>query len=193
MYGHPLLRFREWRAVRRHDSPVAAGVTPDAVTETEGLEVSPLEVTHLEECLALDRSALGGLWTPDHWRTELVDPRRPCLGLREGASLVAMACGWLIVDELHISLVAVDPGLRRRGLGRRVTLALLEEAVHAGAERATLEVAVDNAAAVGLYGALGFRTAGRRCRYYRDGRDALIQWLRLEPLGAGATHSAMHP
>lgn len=165
----------------------------DPAAEPEALEVAPLEAADLNECLALDQRALGGLWTPDQWRTELADPRRPCLGLLESASLVAMACGWLIVDELHISLVAVDPGCRRRGLGRRVTLALLEEAVRSGAARATLEVAADNAAAVGLYGALGFRTAGRRCGYYRDGRDALIQWLRLEPLGAGAMHSEIHP
>ena len=47
------------------------------------------------------------------------------------------------------------------------------------ARHATLEVAADNAAALALYAAEGFTTAGRRSRYYSDGRDALIQWLEL--------------
>ncbi len=151
----------------------------------------PLEVRadelgepHLQACRALDQSALGGFWSEGQWAAELVDPRRPCLGLWQQDALVAAACGWLIVDELHITLVAVDPAHRRRGLGRRVIEALLGRAEVLGAERATLEVAADNAAAVGLYGALGFQTAGRRCRYYRDGRDALIQWRQLGPRAA---------
>ncbi|MEI6828995.1 MAG: GNAT family N-acetyltransferase [Synechococcaceae cyanobacterium ELA445] len=168
-------------------------MNPNPAADLEGLEVAPLGAADLDECLGLDRRALGGFWTPDQWRTELADPRRPCLGVFASASLVAMACGWLIVDELHISLVAVDPGFRRRGLGRRVTRALLEEALRSGAARATLEVAADNTAAEGLYGALGFRTAGRRCGYYRDGRDALIQWLNLLARGAGATHPEIDP
>lgn len=140
-----------------------------------------LGAIHLLACCALDQSALGGLWSEGQWATELADPRRPCLGLWQQDALVAAACGWLIIDELHITLVAVDPAQRRRGLGRLVIEALLRRAEDLGAERATLEVAADNAAAVGLYGALGFHTAGRRCHYYRDGRDALIQWRQLEP------------
>ncbi len=57
--------------------------------------------------------------------------------------------------------------------------AFLVQAREAGALRATLEVASDNAAALGLYGRMGFRTAGIRRGYYRNGSDALIQWLEL--------------
>jgi ribosomal-protein-alanine N-acetyltransferase len=90
-----------------------------------------------------------------------------------------MACGWLVVDELHITLVATDPGQRRQGLGRLALSALLQQGVGAGAVHATLEVAASNAAAVALYAALGFQSAGVRRGYYRNGDDALIQWLRL--------------
>jgi hypothetical protein len=47
------------------------------------------------------------------------------------------------------------------------------------AQHATLEVAAGNIAAQALYAAAGFRTAGIRRAYYRNGDDALIQWLRL--------------
>ena len=97
-----------------------------------------------------------------------------------------MACGWLVVDELHITLVAVAPGRRRHGLGRQVLSALLEEGVRQGARHATLEVADGNQAACAFYKAAGFREAGRRRGYYRNGDDALIQWLRLPGAGKGA-------
>ena len=135
----------------------------------------------LEACLALDALALQGLWTHAQWSAELEDPRRPCLGLRtsECERLTAMACGWLVADELHITAVAVDPQHRRQGLGSQVLQALLQEAVRQGALHATLEVAASNEAAQALYAAAGFRTAGVRRAYYRNGDDALIQWMRL--------------
>ena len=136
-------------------------------------------LAQLQPCLELDQRALGGLWTESQWRSELEDPRRPCWGLVEGGQLLALACGWLVVDELHITAVAVDPTRRRQGLGRRVLELLLERAAAAGAAHATLEVAASNGAAVALYGRCGFSTAGVRRAYYRNGDDALVQWRRL--------------
>ncbi len=138
-----------------------------------------LQESDLQACLALDRQALGGLWSADQWRRELQEPARPVLGLGEGPRLQAVACGWLVVDELHITLVAVDPQHRRLGLGRTILMALLEAGRRAGARHATLEVAAGNTAARGLYGGCGFQDAGVRRGYYRNGDDALIQWLRL--------------
>ena len=138
-----------------------------------------LQIGHRDACLALDRACLGGLWTETQWQSELADPRRPGVGLWSGETLVAMASGWLVLDELHITLVAVDPGQRRRGLGRQVLHALLQAGQQQGAVHATLEVSPGNDAAVALYRSLGFKDAGLRRGYYRNGDDALIQWLRL--------------
>ena len=80
---------------------------------------------HLEACLVLDAAALGGLWSREQWRRELEEAGRPGVGLWHQGQLVAMACGWLIVDELHVTLVAVAPERRRLGLGRQVLEALL--------------------------------------------------------------------
>ena len=136
-------------------------------------------LAQLQPCLELDQRALGGLWTESQWRSELEDPRRPCWGLVEGGQLLALACGWLVVDELHITAVAVDPAHRRQGLGRQVLELLLERAAAAGAAHATLEVAARNGAAVALYGRCGFSTAGVRRGYYRNGDDALVQWRQI--------------
>jgi ribosomal-protein-alanine N-acetyltransferase len=61
-----------------------------------------------------------------------------------------------------------------------VLSALLLEGSAQGAVHATLEVAADNDAAQALYAAAGFQTAGIRRAYYRNGQDALIQWIKLD-------------
>jgi ribosomal-protein-alanine N-acetyltransferase len=154
--------------------PSAASIPPPPAGK-----VGSLEPSHLQACLALDQRCLGGLWNEDQWQRELADPARPGVGLWQGGELLAMACAWLVVDELHITLVAVDPHWRQQGLGRRVLGQLLASGQRRGASRATLEVATGNTAARGLYGALGFDEAGVRRGYYRNGDDALIKWVKL--------------
>lgn len=140
-----------------------------------------LDSAWLDACVALDLSSLNGLWTAGQWSRELADSSRLCLGLVVAGDLVGVACGWLVVDELQISVVAVDPDRRRRGVGRQLLEALLKAAQGKGACQATLEVAPDNVAAVALYTSLGFTTTGTRNGYYSDGRDALIRWKDLVP------------
>ena len=149
---------------------------PNGQAET----IRSLGIEALEACLELDDAALGGFWNRQQWHTELAEARRPCLGLWLGSQLQALACSWLVVDELHITAIAVRPQQRRRGLGGRVLAALLLEGTAQGAAHATLEVAADNSAAQALYAAAGFKTAGIRRAYYRNGQDALIQWIKLD-------------
>ena len=133
----------------------------------------------LQSCVNLDRISLNGLWSAEQWRSELLEPGRICIGLHLAGTLVAMASGWLVLDELQINVVAVDPTQRRHGLGTAVLEELMEEARRRGAKRATLEVASCNQAAIALYKRCGFLTSGTRRAYYSDGRDALIQWIDL--------------
>jgi len=83
-----------------------------------------------------------------------------------------------VADEAEILTLAVAPGARRRGLGRRLVEAAAELAAARGAASLFLEVAADNAAALALYAAAGFVSAGRRPGYYRRAEgpaaDALI-------------------
>ncbi|MDA9148993.1 GNAT family N-acetyltransferase [Synechococcus sp. AH-229-G18] len=140
-----------------------------------------LQRTHALACLKLDALALNGLWTSDHWERELSDPQRICIGIAASAdTLLAMACGWVVLDELQITVLGVEPEHRRRGLGRAVLKRLLLDASSAGARHAILDVAEDNHGARTLYSAFGFQTVGRRDRYYRDGKNALIQSLEMQ-------------
>lgn len=82
---------------------------------------------------------------------------------------------WMMVDEAHISTLAIRQDVRGHGLGEFLLLALLDEARRLGAQLATLEVRVSNAVARALYTKYGFRETGRRTAYYHDNNeDALI-------------------
>ncbi len=61
-------------------------------------------------------------------------------------------------DWLGVHGVLVDPDHRRHGLARQVVAALLEWGAERGATTAWLHVESDNAPAVGLWEAIGFRT-----------------------------------
>ncbi|MGH2369451.1 MAG: ribosomal protein S18-alanine N-acetyltransferase [Chloroflexota bacterium] len=94
-----------------------------------------------------------------------------------GSVVVGYGGLWLMVDEAHITSLAVKPGFRSRGLGELLMLSLFDMAVRVNARWLTLEVRVSNMVARTLYQKLGFREAGIRQRYYTDNNeDAVIMW-----------------
>lgn len=93
-------------------------------------------------------------------------------------SIFGLGCLWAILDEAHITIVAVHPDYRRQGFGQVLLLFLLSLAKQRELKRATLEVRVSNQAGLSLYEKFGFQVAGRRRGYYQDtDEDALILWL----------------
>lgn len=95
--------------------------------------------------------------------------------------IVGYAGLWLILDEGHITNVAVHPDFRRRAVGKALLSVLIRASEEDGAMRHTLEVRASNEAAIRLYEGFGFRKYGLRRRYYEDNdEDAIIMW-RGEP------------
>jgi [ribosomal protein S18]-alanine N-acetyltransferase len=88
-----------------------------------------------------------------------------------------LGCLWAILEEAHITMLAIHPHFQGRGLGQALLWALLKSANQRQLERATLEVRSSNLAAISIYKKFGFKEAGRRKRYYADtGEDALVMW-----------------
>ena len=84
---------------------------------------------------------------------------------------------WVMLDEAHMTNIAVEEGHRMRGIARGLIIRLMRAALKKGAERMTLEVRENNHSAQRLYASLGFAFAGIRKRYYTDtGENALILW-----------------
>lgn len=92
--------------------------------------------------------------------------------------IIGYAGMWIIVDEAHVTNVAITPEFRGQGVGILLMKALVEKAKEKGACRMTLEVRPTNAVAQQLYGKLGFVKKGIRRQYYSDNKeDAHVMWL----------------
>ena len=97
------------------------------------------------------------------------------LVIEQAGEIVAFAGAHIILDQAHVTNIAVRQDCRGRGLGRMITRALMQYASNLGAEYLTLEVRQSNATAQNLYKSLGFVKVNVRKRYYEDtGEDA---WL----------------
>ena len=94
-----------------------------------------------------------------------------------GGEIVGYAGVWLILDEGHITNVAVHPLYRRKGIARELISTLMNDSREEGVDKYTLEVRASNKEAISLYKSMGFIICGMRKEYYEDnGEDAVIMW-----------------
>jgi ribosomal-protein-alanine N-acetyltransferase len=140
------------------------------------LRIEAMRPADIPEVQAIERASFTSPWPPQAYRAELETNRLASyLVARIDGRIVAYGGLWLMVDEAHITTFAVHPAWRRRRIGERLLLAMLDLAIDRGAREATLEVRLSNLPARRLYEKYGFRPVGLRPRYYTDdGEDALI-------------------
>lgn len=143
-----------------------------------------LQAAQIPEIVALDKICLGGLWTAQGYQREIESPNSTLLSLnlidREvgtESKMIGVACLWSILEEAHITLLAIHPDYRQQGFGTLLLLCLFEDAIARNLSWATLEVNENNEKAINLYKKFGFEVAGKRKKYYKlTGDNALILW-----------------
>lgn len=90
-------------------------------------------------------------------------------------ALAGYVVGWHVMNEAELANLAVEPAVRRSGVGGRLLDAMLDDAGRRAIDAIFLEVRESNEAARRLYASRGFAEVGRRKRYYhRPDEDALI-------------------
>jgi ribosomal-protein-alanine N-acetyltransferase len=148
--------------------------------------VRPMTVADLPDVQQIEKASFTTPWPAHAYRQELEANRlAQYLVALIGSTIVAYGGIWLMVDEAHVTTFAVHPAYRRRRIGERLLLALLDLALDRHAREATLEVRLSNLPARRLYEKYGFRPVGIRPRYYSDNQeDALI--MTTEPLALPA-------
>jgi ribosomal protein S18 acetylase RimI-like enzyme len=110
--------------------------------------------------------------------TVLVASERPTYVAGERPALSGFAIMDYGDERAHLVLLAVQPVLRRRGIGRRLVDWLMESAIIAGMASVHLELRADNEAARRFYRALGFSETVLMPRYY-NGREAAMRMIRV--------------
>ncbi len=150
--------------------------------ETTGLppalNIRAMELTDVDAVLQVEKASFVTPWSRAAFEAEVGDNDLACYLVAEAdGQVIGYAGMWLILDEAHVTNVALLPAYRGRGLGSTLMGALCEVAKTVGARRMTLEVRPSNLAAQRLYGKLGFEVRGVRPGYYTDTKeDALIMW-----------------
>ena len=125
---------------------------------------------------ALEAEVYDQPWSPRVFFDELSMDNREYLVITNGDKRIIGYGGLLVIDEdAHITTLAVAPEARGQRLGKRLMLALVDQALGAGARHLTLEVRLSNSSAQGLYELFGFAPVGRRKNYYKT-EDALVMW-----------------
>jgi [ribosomal protein S18]-alanine N-acetyltransferase len=129
--------------------------------------------------VAIDRICFGQHWTIDAYQRELNSSNSHFIGLFNSADLlVGVGCFWAIVDEAHITLLAIHPDYRRQGGGQQILCGLLAKAIKIEMRHSTLEVRSSNTGAIQLYEKMGFENLGWRTKYYENPpEDAVVMWL----------------
>ncbi|MDN5344785.1 MAG: [ribosomal protein S18]-alanine N-acetyltransferase [Clostridia bacterium] len=150
---------------------------------------------NLDGVLAIERVSFPTPWTRHSFLNEIYNNNFAYYYVAlAGRQVVGYTGMWIILDEAHITNVAVHPDYRGRRVGEILLNVLVQEAMYLGADRMTLEVRVSNLPAQRLYERLGFYRAGVRRGYYNDNReDAIIMWkhfLKEKGPGSGEQYSS---
>lgn len=142
------------------------------------LEIRKMIIKDIPAVVEIEKRCFPIPWTRGAFESELKGNKLAIylVGLIEG-HVVGYGGMWFIIDEGHITNIAVHPDFQGRKIGENITKALINEATVRGIQRVTLEVRKSNVIAQGLYKKLGFLACGIRPGYYSDNReDALIMW-----------------
>ena len=142
------------------------------------LVIRRAEAKDVETIETLEQLCFSQPWSYESIYQDIVENDRAVYIVAETEGQVIGYAGlWIIVDEGHITNVAVSPDYRRNSVGNTIITALLQVTEDMGVKRHTLEVRKSNQAAINLYEKQGFTEAGERKGYYEDnGEDALIMW-----------------
>lgn len=142
-------------------------------------EICPLEEKYITSILSIESKSFSDPWSRDSMEKELINEFARYVVIKKEDSVVGYGGMWLILDEGHITNIAVAPDFRGMGIGNLIVGSLIDICKNEKIISMTLEVRKSNLPALYLYTKFGFITEGIRKAYYADNHeDAIIMWKR---------------
>nr|WP_239454391.1 ribosomal protein S18-alanine N-acetyltransferase [Bacillus suaedaesalsae] len=140
-----------------------------------------MKVEDIDDILKIEHSSFATPWSAEAFYSEIVNNPYASYVVMQDSDEIIGYCGlWVVLEDAHITNVAVLPEYRGRKLGEALMSQALELAKALGANHVSLEVRVSNEVAQRLYRKLGFQNGGIRKRYYTDNNeDALVMWVNI--------------
>ena len=146
------------------------------------ITVGLMTVADVEAVHSIEVACFRTPWSKESFLREVTE--NACaryVVVREDGVPIAYAGVWFVLDEGHITNIAVHPERRGLGYGELVTRSMIQLAADSGMNWMTLEVRRSNKIAQSLYHKLGFIDVGYRKRYYENEEDALVMALEHLP------------
>lgn len=150
-----------------------------SVTDFSKICITRMTADDVEAVIAIEAEAFG----EHHWsKSSFYDELKNNLAKyycakSETGELIGYAGTWHILDEGHITTIAVKNSYLRKHIGEALIVNILNDCYDSGVKYLTLEVRVSNIPAINLYTKYGFESLGTRKGYYQDNNeDALIMW-----------------
>ncbi|KMM36294.1 ribosomal protein S18-alanine N-acetyltransferase [Guptibacillus hwajinpoensis] len=141
-----------------------------------------MTVEDIEAVMRIEKATFPTPWSRTAFYNEVVINHFATYLLLEVGEEIAGYCGvWVIIDEAHITNIALHPDYRGMKLGEALLKRAIDFAKSRGALKMTLEVRVSNTIAQNLYRKYGFEEGSIRKNYYTDNQeDALVMWVKLD-------------
>ncbi len=131
-----------------------------------------MELKDLDAVAAIEVATFARPWSRASFEQELTrNVAARYLVAELDGQVVGYAGAWIILDESHVTNIAIEETFRGRGIGKQLTAGLMQYLSNLGAAYATLEVRVSNERAQNLYRSLGFMSIGKRKKYYEDNNE----------------------
>ncbi|MEN6434822.1 MAG: ribosomal protein S18-alanine N-acetyltransferase [Anaerolineaceae bacterium] len=151
------------------------------------VSIRRMEVRDIERVREIDRLSFTLTWSENSYMFELTQNVNSRLWVAEVANqpaenkkVVGILGAWMIVDEVHIATLAVDPAYRQMHIASQLLDHTLRQAGKEGAVISRLEVRAGNVAARKLYEKFGYYPVAVRPKYYVDnGEDALLMDMNM--------------
>lgn len=136
----------------------------------------------LDRIMEVEKAAFTTPWSRESFLLEINKNQLARYFIAEVDGLVVGYGGiWLILDEGHITNIAVDKEYRRLGIGKRILEELIGLCKECNVVAMTLEVRQNNEPAKNLYKEYEFIEYGIRPNYYADvNQDAIVMWKKLD-------------
>lgn len=142
--------------------------------------VSIMNENDIDDVLEISNLSFSSPWSRTSYEQELSNSLAKYFVAKIDNKIVGFVGTWIIVDESHITNIAVHPDYRKLGIASKLIEAMLAYCNENKCTAYTLEVRAGNKAAISLYEKYGFKVDGIRKEYYQDNKeDALLMWLRI--------------
>lgn len=147
----------------------------------ETLTFRRMNLEDIDQVLEVEHQSFTLPWSREAFLNELTFNKYAVYLVIEDNGKVVGYCGsWIVIDESHITNIAILPEYRGKKLGEALLQKMIEVSLSLGTVQMTLEVRVSNQVAISLYEKFGFQKGGIRKSYYTDNHeDAYVMWVKF--------------